>query len=114
MGQKTNPIILRVGKFLEWDSKYIEKKSLELPKQTLNDITIKSFLIKLLKDNGIRSEKLIVNQSENSLHIFINYYLSFNSAFEKNVAKKKVKFLPKERKKKIPKRRKKKLRFEPV
>lgn len=96
MGQKTNPIVLRIGKFSEWDSKYIEKKSLELPKQTFNNISIRSFLTKFLKNNGMKLNRLIVNQSENSIHIFVSYYLSFDSQFFNDIGKKKVKFIPKE------------------
>jgi ribosomal protein S3 len=95
MGQKTNPIVLRIGKFSEWDSRYIEKKSLELPKQTFDNISIRSFLTKFLKDNGMKLNKLIVNQSENSIHIFIGYYLSFDSQFFHDIGKKEIKFVPK-------------------
>ena len=100
MGQKTNPIILRIGKVCEWDSKYIEKKSSELPKQTFNNISIKCFLIKFFKDNGLKLNKLVVNQSENSLHIFIKYYVSLDPSLHKKINKKKTKFIPKRKKKK--------------
>ncbi len=92
MGQKTNPIILRIGKVCEWDSKYIEKKSSELSKQTFNNISIRCFLIKFFKDNGLKLNKLVVNQSETSLHIFIKYYVSFGSSFYKKTNKGKIKF----------------------
>jgi len=46
MGQKTNPNILRLGKTKEWKSKYIEKKSNELPSYAFNDLEIKKFIRK--------------------------------------------------------------------
>lgn len=110
MGQKTNPVVLRIGKFSKWDSGYIEKKSLELPKQTFDNISIRSFLTKFLKDNGMKLNKLIVNQSENSTHIFVSYYLSFDSQFFKGIGKEKIKFIPKAEKKEISKRHKRRIR----
>ena len=53
MGQKTNPVVLRIGKFSKWDSGYIEKKSLELPKQTFDNISIKSFLTKFMSSTVV-------------------------------------------------------------
>ena len=101
MGQKVNPKIIRIGKYQEWDSKYIEKKSSEFSQQTFNDLNIKIFIEKFLNNNGIILNRLKLNHSETSLHIYISYFLSFEYNILEN---QNIKFTPtnKKLKKKKP------------
>jgi len=44
MGQKINPNILRINKTLNWNSKYIEKKSTEFYLYSSKDLEVKKFI----------------------------------------------------------------------
>lgn len=67
MGHKVNPIIQRVGYLNSWGSKWFSsKKYQEFLKQ---DIQIKDFLKKKLKDAGVA--KIEIKRSQNSLEIDI-------------------------------------------
>ena len=74
MGQKVNPNILRLGKFKEWTSKYIEKKSKESSITTFRDLEIKKFMSQLFTKNNLQIQNYKAYYSENSLHIYISYY----------------------------------------
>ena len=52
MGQKVNPIGFRTGVNKDWESKWIAPKK-DMPKYILNDIKIREYLEKNLKDAGI-------------------------------------------------------------
>lgn len=80
MGQKTNPTILRLGKTKTWKSKYFEKKSTETAIYTFRDLEIRKFIDKFFKESGLLVYNCKVNYiDENSLHIFVSYYLTVNS-----------------------------------
>jgi ribosomal protein S3 len=75
MGQKTHPNILRLGITKNWNYKYLEKKSSELPLYDFNNIEIKNFIIKFCKNNNFYVNECKINYSENNtLQIFISYY----------------------------------------
>ena len=74
MGQKTNPTVLRIGKIKEWDLKYLEKKSTELPFYSFINLEIEKFLITFFENNGLSVHKCKLSFSETSLHIFVSYF----------------------------------------
>ena len=74
MGQKTNPNILRLGQNKRMKSKYIEKKSNELPNYALNDIEIQKFIYKFFDQNGLIVDNCKLLQSKNFLPIFVSYF----------------------------------------
>lgn len=75
MGQKTNPNILRLGNTKQWKSKYIEKKPSEYAIHTFQDLEIQHFLQKLLNDNGLMIHSCQSRYFENSMHIYLSYYI---------------------------------------
>lgn len=80
MSQKTNPNIFRLGKTKTWNSQYFEKKSTETSIYAFKILEIKKFINKFFKDNGIIISNCKVHYlNENSLHIFVSYFLTFNS-----------------------------------
>jgi hypothetical protein len=74
MGQKTNPTILRLGNIKEWNIKYIEKKSTELPLKSFISLEIEKFIHKFFKTNNLRVQNCKILFSETSLQIFIAYF----------------------------------------
>lgn len=79
MGQKTNPNIIRLGKQNNWNYKYFEKKYNELPIYTFKNLEIENFIIRFLKLNGLTVHKIKFYHIENTLHIFISYFLSLKT-----------------------------------
>lgn len=85
MGQKTNPNIFRLGKTQNWTSKYFEKKSTEKALYNFNALEIKKFVNKFFKNNGLTVHICKINYiGENSLYIFVSYYLTLNSVSKIN------------------------------
>ena len=93
MGQKVNPNILRLGTFYDWDSIYTEKKSSELAQLSFNDLNIRNFIYKALKDNGMLVSNLKVNYTNTSINILIEYFLTTESKLSQNLKTKKIKLL---------------------
>jgi len=82
MGQKTNPNILRLAKTRTWNSQYFEKKSTETAVYAYKDLEIRQFIDKFFKDNGLLIHNCKLHyMNEDSLHIFVSYYLTTNSVF---------------------------------
>jgi ribosomal protein S3 len=82
MGQKVNPIIFRLGKTTNWKQKYFEKRSTESAIYSFQDQEIKKFIDKFFKDNGLIVKNCVLHYlAENSIHIYISYYLTFKSTF---------------------------------
>lgn len=77
MGQKTDTKhIFQIGKNNKnyiWDSKYYEKKKNESNIFIFQNIHIKKFIEKILKDNGLALYKYRISFLESSIKIFISY-----------------------------------------
>lgn len=96
MGQKTNPNILRLGSIKQWKSKYIEKKSSEYAIYTFYDFEIQQFIQKFLNDNGLILHNCQTRYFENSLHIYLSYYIT--EEFYISIKKKEIHLKPKSKK----------------
>jgi ribosomal protein S3 len=79
VGQKTNPNILRVGLMHNWKSKYFEKKPVEHSICVFKDLEIKKYINQFFKNNGLIVHSIRLNFNENSLHIFVSYFLTFRA-----------------------------------
>nr|QYJ09267.1 ribosomal protein S3 [Pleurosigma sp. mgcode 4] len=77
MGQKTNTRnIFQIGKNNNkyiWDSKYFEKKKNESNIFIYQNIEIKKFIKKILKDNGLILHKYRISFLESNIKIFVSY-----------------------------------------
>ena len=97
MGQKTNSNVLRIGDTKQWKSKYIEKKSSEFATYVFYDLETRKFIQKLLSDNNLTLHNCQTRYLENSLHIYVSYYitteafLSIKNRTKKNHIKTKLK-----------------------
>ena len=82
MGQKTNPIIFKLGikNNIEWESKYFEKNKEEASNYIYNDIEIRKFLERFLKINGIMLHNVKLKYNEKTLNIFLSYYIKPEAA----------------------------------
>lgn len=74
MGQKTNPIIFRVGKIKEWESHYIEKKTTEFSGIIRQDLELKKYIYQLFLTYDLKVDNCLTYFSSESLHIYISYY----------------------------------------
>lgn len=75
MARKTNPNILRLGVIKNWDSRYIEKKSSEIPFYDFKNIEIWNFLEHFFKKNGLNIHHCKLHFSEsNIISIFVAFY----------------------------------------
>jgi hypothetical protein len=82
MGQKVNPIISRLGEITYWKQQYFEKKSNEIATYSLKSLEIKKFIYKFFKDNGLIVQNCKLHYiNENSLHLYISYYITLESLF---------------------------------
>lgn len=82
MGQKVNPTIFRLGKTTNWKQKYFEKKSNESSIYSLKSQEIKKFIHKFFQDNGLIVQNFTLQYlNENSVHIYVSYYLTLKSTF---------------------------------
>ena len=69
MGQKVNPIGLRIGINKDWESKwYADKKN--TPKLLENDVKIRKFLMKKYKSAGIA--KIVIERNNDKCEVFIH------------------------------------------
>ena len=69
MGQKVSPTGFRVGVNKDWESKWIAKKT-DVAKYIYNDIKIRKYLEKNLKDAGI--SKIEIERNKNRCEVIIN------------------------------------------
>ncbi len=69
MGQKVSPTGFRVGVNKDWESKWITKKT-DVAKYINNDIKIRKYLEKNLKDAGI--SKIEIERNKNRCEVIIN------------------------------------------
>lgn len=69
MGQKVSPTGFRVGVNKDWESKWIAKKT-DVAKYINNDIKIRKYLEKNLKDAGI--SKIEIERNKNRCEVIIN------------------------------------------
>lgn len=76
MGQKTNPIILRLGRVKEWDFKYLEKKLSERAYYEYSTFEIKNCINKFFNHHGFYIKRCKIMYSEDTIQIFISYYCS--------------------------------------
>ena len=76
MGQKTNPNILRLGKTTNWKYQYFEKKLMESSIYTFRNLEIENFIIQFFKMNGSTVQNTKLYYFNNTLHIFISYFLT--------------------------------------
>lgn len=95
MGQKTNPIIFRLGKTKEWNAKYCEKKTKESSTIIFKNLEIRKFIFRLFFKNKLYIQDCKTYYSENVIHIYISYYNSEQSLLKKNSLKKRLKIQPK-------------------
>jgi len=80
MGQKVNPIIFRLGKTKHWKYQYFEKKLNETSVYSFKSLEIKKFVHKFFQDNGLIVQNCKLQYiDENSLHLYISYYLTLKS-----------------------------------
>lgn len=69
MGQKVNPIGLRIGINKDWEAKwYADKK--DVAKYLENDVKIRKFLSKKYKNAGV--SKIVIERNKNRCEIFIH------------------------------------------
>lgn len=98
MGQKTNPVILRLNKTINnWESKYFEKKSTETAVLNYKDIEIRKFIHRFFNHYGLTIHKLKLSYHDNRLHIFLSYFstLKTTSLINLNNKSQKIKVTPK-------------------
>ena len=109
MGQKTNPNILRLGITKNWKTEFFEKKKKELPLYVFKDLEIQSYIERFLESkmivfktfSGLKTKSSIPmgifvhdyyqHYSNNSLNLYISYFVSSRSNF--HVFEKKKPFL---------------------
>ena len=100
MGQKTNPNIFRLGKTKNWNLQYFEKKLSEASIYSFKSLEIKKFIYKFFKDNKFIIHNCKINYiDENSIYIYLSYYLTFDSKHDINLLNKKhnIKFIKKKK-----------------
>ena len=75
MGQKTNPIIFRLGgKYNEWYSKYFERNKEEFTRYNYQNIEIQRYLKEFLNKKGLFIQKCKLHYNDNNLYIFVSYF----------------------------------------
>jgi ribosomal protein S3 len=79
MGQKTNPNILRLGKTANWKYQYFEKKSIESSIYTFKNLEIENFIVQFFKMNGLTVQDTKLYYFDNTLHIFVSYFLTLKT-----------------------------------
>jgi len=79
MGQKSNPILVRLSQTNEWKSKYYEKKLREHPVYLFKDLEIRRYIYQYFKNIGVAVHQAKLYYHEDSLHIYISYYASLKS-----------------------------------
>lgn len=80
MGQKVNPTIFRLGKTTQWKQQYFERKTNEIAAYSFKSIEIKNFIQQFFQTNGLVVQNCKLHYfNDDSLHIFISYYLTLKS-----------------------------------
>lgn len=82
MGQKINSNIFRLGiKKTEWKSKYFENTKEEFSLYAYQSLKIKQFLQKFLTNNGSIFHDFKLQYSNNTIYLFISYYITSKTTF---------------------------------
>lgn len=77
MGQKTNPVILRLGTTKTYNYYHIEKKPFEHAFYNFKVLEIYNFVYKFFRDNKLIVQNCKINYSDNkTLHIYVSYFAS--------------------------------------
>ena len=76
MGQKVNPNIFRLGVSKKWDTKFIEKKTCELPLYILKDLELQRYIKQLFKNSGFLVYNLKQEYNKDLLNVNISYIIS--------------------------------------
>lgn len=71
MGHKVHPKIFRIGTIYSWDSKWFVNDKKKFPKLVQQDILIREYLKKKLKDVGIDSIQIERNAKETVLNLVV-------------------------------------------
>jgi len=79
MAQKTNPNIFQLGKTKNWDSKYIEKKALDISKYSFKNLELKKFILKFFEDNKLFVYNCKIFYTENTLTVFVSYFANLET-----------------------------------
>jgi hypothetical protein len=106
MGQKINANIFRLSyKNNEWDSKYLENNFEELSLYVYQDFEIKNYINQFFKQYKLLINSCEIQRSEETLNIYISYYITLKSLnvinninlTQKIIVKKKIKSSNKEK-----------------
>ena len=98
MGQKVNPNIFRLGKTTKWKQQYFEKKPTDIKVYSFKNLEIKNFIHKFFQNNGLIVHNLKLHYLDNnSLHIFVSYYLTlkFIALLSQKIKERKIRLKPK-------------------
>jgi len=76
MGQKTNPVIFRLGITKTWNTEFFEKKKVELPLYISKDLEIKDYIQRFLETQGIILHSYKQYYSDSTLNLCISYFVS--------------------------------------
>ena len=68
MGQKTNPIGLRLGIIRQWDANWFDEKNFDV--KLAEDLKVRSYLRKRLKKAGV--SRIVIERTTKQLRIIIN------------------------------------------
>lgn len=90
MGQKTNPILFRLGILKnEWKFKFISKNLEEFSLYNFQSLEIKKYLNQFLNEIGLLLHDYKIFYTTKSLHLYISYF--FTSKMILNIKKLKIK-----------------------
>ena len=84
MGQKINPIILRLGINKTWHTEFFETKTTELASYTLKNIEITEYIKKFLIKNNLILHSYKIHYNQSSINIYISYFIPISFKFNKN------------------------------
>jgi len=73
MGQKSNPLVQRLGSVKNWENQYINKKTSETAEYDFKNIEIKKMCYKFFKDHNLLIHNFKLLYNENIAHIYISY-----------------------------------------
>lgn len=95
MGQKVDARIFRIGvKKKNWEQKYIEKKNEESSLYLYRTLEIRKFVYRIFDLYKIKIQNCKIFHSDNSIEIFISFYLTENTihTINKNLTRYQKKF----------------------
>ena len=84
MGQKTNPIIFRLGVNKTWNTEFFETKNSELSSYTFKNIEITEYIKKFLINNNLILHSYKIHYNQSLLNIYISYFIPISFKFNKN------------------------------